>query len=315
MSFLFPLIGWLIALFLAAAAVSALARPVRERRWKDAALWLTPLLYGCAATAALTGLGVLKVLTGAVLAVALGGVFAVVLLRGAGRALRNSRGRAVVWQLVAGHIAAGFRYLRDDVRGLLRGARNGPEPRRHEGPVTIPVAVPAPAPVRDVPAARDAPAAAGVPSVRDDPALGPAPTASDVAAGLASAGIPVPPEWAVLCDAVAAFEPDTDEDLMMHVAGEAAGVSAWAEAVRARADTLLHGIGLDPAYVAGHMELADEIADIASAVAMVDQRFAVIYGAIRDWVAEHPEGMPFRAREWLQGGGTGPVEDAGDEAA
>jgi hypothetical protein len=122
-------------------------------------------------------------------------------------------------------------------------------------------------------------------------------------------GVHVPALWAALVEVVAAFEPDTDEDLINHTAGEAAGILAYADAVRNRADTLLNAIGLDPAYVAGHLEFADEFADLAAIAAMVNKRFHALYDALRQWVDEHPEGMPNEARQWLQGGGPAPGED------
>lgn len=317
--------AWLIALFLTAVAVSSVVRiaghAAKTKHLWNAPGWPTvPLLYGCATVIAFTILGALPPLKGAALAVLLAAVLAVPLAKAQVLAMRRGQGGRTARRIIRGLLGAakaGPRWLAQDVRRLLGQAHRGPEPRRYEpasatsdaDPVP-PAAAPAPTASRPVPAPRE------VPSVRDDPALGAPPAPADVAAGLAGAGVPVPPAWAALCDSVATFEPDDDEALIAHVAGEAAGILTYADAVRARAETLLHGTGLDPAYVAGHFEFADEFADLASAVALVDRRFAAIYGAVREWVAGGGI-LPHNARQWFGIGGAAPVAGAepGDDLA
>jgi hypothetical protein len=318
MSFLLTAAGWLLALACTEVTVSHAVRAAVPRwRLSVRGYWPPALLYGAVSAVAFTVLGVLPALQGILLAALLAGVDAWYLLEPWVAAAARGKGHLVrrrVMAGAAGQVKAGPRCLLSDFRALLsRRAAAGPQPRRGPqvaaqapaGPARTPPPPPAPAPARGVPAPRD------VPSVRDDPALGTAPAPADVAGDLVLTGVVVPAAWAALCDAVASFEPESDEELLEHVAGEAAGILAFAEAVRARAETLLHGTGLDPAYVAGHHELADEIADLASAVSLVDRRFHAIYGTLRQWVAGGGI-LPHNARQWLAGGDAA-SQDAGDD--
>jgi hypothetical protein len=310
-------IGWLAALALAEITLSALTRIFivsyvrrwRGKTWMLDGYWLTPLLFGGPCILVLALLGAIPLLPGAplgmLLLLAAAAFYADALVRAARRgeavyALRRIRTSLVnqAW--------GGWKYLRDDARNLLHLLRGQEVPDARDTLAPPPAATPEPA---------DSPAPREVPSLRDDDMLGPPPAVADVAAGLMGAGVPVPAAWAALCESVAGFEPDTDEDLIAHVAGEAAGILTYADAVRVRAETLLHGTGLDPAYVAGHYEFADEFADLASAVALVDKRFSAIYGAIREWVGDGGI-LPHNAKQWFSGGPGAP--DAGtseDEAA
>lgn len=125
--------------------------------------------------------------------------------------------------------------------------------------------------------------------------------------------MPVPPQWAALCETVDSFEADDDEALLEHVAGEAAGILAYAAAVRNRAETLMHSTRLDPAYVAGHYEFADEFADLAAIAALVNKRFHAIYGVIRDWIAGG--GVLPKDSDWLTAGDGADAARDEDEAA
>lgn len=307
MSFPLTAAGLLFALACAEVAVSRLARaavPGLRPGQAAAGYWPAGLLYGGVSAAAFTGLGALPALQGALLAALLIAADAWWLLEPVLKAARLGKGRAVGRRILTAaltQVRDGPWCLREDFRALLRLLPRNSREAAAQAPVA---AHPAGAPARAVPPPRD------VPQVREDPVLGAPPAPADVAAGLAAAGAAVPPAWAALCDAVASFEADTDEDLLAHVAGEAAGILTYSEAVRARADTLLHGTGLDPAYVAGHYEFADEFADLASAVAMVDRRFHAIYGAVREWVAGGGI-LPHNARQWLGGGDAdaGPGDD------
>jgi hypothetical protein len=308
MSFLLTAAGWLLALACTEVTVSHAVRAAVPR-WRRSVrgYWPPALLYGAVSAVAFTVLGVLPALQGILLAALLAGVDAWYLLEPWVAAAARGKGHLVrrrVMAGAAGQVKAGPRCLLSDFRALPGLVRRDREAR--PGDAGAP-----PAPVAAPPAGRAVPQPRDVPSVREDPVLGEPPAPDGIAAGLAASGVAVPPAWAALCDSVAGFEPDTDEDLLAHVAGEAAGILAYAEAVRARADALLHGTGLDPAYVAGHHELADEIADLASAVSLVDRRFHAIYGAVREWVGGGGI-LPHKARQWF-GGGDAASQDAGDD--
>lgn len=309
MSFLLTVTGWLAALALGEVAASCAARAAvpRLRPGQPAAFCrMTALLHGGACAIALTLLGALPAVQGWLLACLLLASDAWLLGGPLVKAARRGKGAVVgprVLAALAAQAKAGPARLRDDFRALLGLLGRHGEP---EAP-PVPAAAAAPA-ARAVPPPRE------VPSVREDPVLGETPAPADIAAGLASAGVPVPPAWAALCDATGTFEPDSDEDLLIHSAGEAAGILAYAEARRALADTLLHGTGLDPAYVAGHHEFADEFAELAAAVALVDRRFHAIYGALREWVAGGGI-LPRNAREFFEGGAAPRAGAAGDSEA
>jgi hypothetical protein len=323
--FLITVAGWLAGLALSAVTVSITVRVARAgRKW---ARWVfPPLVYGCATVVCFTVLGVIGPLLGSVLAVAPFTAAAWWLLdtwrRLAARLEDDEDGTAA--GKAARRVASGAaRQLREALRaawadgffivrsaagwlGLLdRGCGEDYVPAATSPAATAYLPGDA-TPTRPVPAYREprpaAPAPAAPPG--DGSAL------ANVHADLAAAGMTIPPLWAALCAAVSEFEPETDEELLMHTAGEAAGILAYAEAVRARAETLLTVIGLDPAYVLGHHQFADEFADVAEAAAQVNAMFHAIYGALREWADEHPNGMPWKARQFLQGG-----EEAGGEAA
>ncbi len=127
-------------------------------------------------------------------------------------------------------------------------------------------------------------------------------TTAEVAAGLMADGVAVPPPWAALAQWVAEFEPEDGDDLHGHMAGEAAGRLAFAEAQQARAETLLNLPKLHPAYVAALFELADGDAEQATASALADRRYHVVYGDIEDWHEMDGNALPEDARGWFGGG-------------
>jgi hypothetical protein len=312
--FLSTAVGWLAGLALATVTVSISIRVARAgNKW---ARWVfPPLVYGCATIVCFTIIGVIGPLMGSLLAAGTAAAAAWWLLdtwrRLAARLEDDEEGTAA--GKAARRVAAGAaRQLRESLRatwadlrwladhaGLLRD-RAGDEDAADEGYVPAPAAAAA----RPVPAARD-PRPGPAPAAGDATALG------NVHADLAAAGLPLPPLWAALCAAVAEFEPENDDELLMHTAGEAAGILAYAEAVRARAETLLTVIGLDPAYVLGHHQFADQFADVAEVAAQVNAMFHAIYDALREWADAHPNGMPWKARQFLQGD----EEAGGSEAA
>lgn len=303
MGTIFTALGWMLAILFAAVTVSAAARLVRYRGWRVSEAWISIGFWACLALCAYTGLGALRLLTGITLAAVTG------LATGIGIA-RHPQPIRLLRMITAGDIG----YLGRTIRLAAGKARGGPEPVMTAPAPAQPAAPAAPAPAPATAGQpRTVPAPVQVPSVRDDPALGDTPPPAEVAGSLASAGTPLPLAWAALCEEIAGHEPGTNEEELQFLAGQAAGSLAYADAWRTRTDTLLHGIGLDPGYVAGNLEYADEVSENSSALAMVVRRFHAIYQALLDWVEEHPEGMPHRAREFLQGGAATPQPAAGTD--
>jgi hypothetical protein len=270
----------------ALTALSGYALMARTKgAWREAAGWDAPLILTSAALALLAAAGGTPAAFLAPLPLIVIAVRDFRLWRGLAR--RDGWARAA-WRFLAGYAGR----LRDalwnagqDLRDLAGAAR--------------PKTAGEPEAALDARAAAPASARRAVPTLREDPALGAAPHPADVAESLEASGVAVPPAWQALADSVAGFEPDDDEDLCAHMAGETAGVLTWAEAAMARAENLVAGAGLDPAYGQAQMEFADAIAELASVAAMVDRRYQDLYEGIR----EAADGRPLpRNRHWFAGG-------------
>jgi hypothetical protein len=131
-----------------------------------------------------------------------------------------------------------------------------------------------------------------VPSVRDDPALGAPVPVEQITAS------PVAPDVAAAAARIAAYEPETDADLAAFMRGEAAGLVALAGAWHSFAENCTTGVGLDPAFAAGLVELGDTVGDSAHDVILAYRRFAVIYQQILEAVASGTL-LPHNARQFL----------------
>lgn len=323
----FRLAGGLGGVYFGWAVVSHLVRMARSGRpWILEGTWLTLQLNGALSVACWTAAGLIGLLPGILMAAGFIGLTAAQLVRLQRTGNKQGKGD-VVRKRILGALRLqswlAFAYIRDDVRAIRnRFQGGGTEADSPQAPSPAPAAVPA-RPQRAVPAQR-APGSAepvpdprttgAVPRIREDPHLGDPGGEDAIAESLVLSGVAVPPAWAALEQYIAEFEPEDDEDLLNHIAGDAAGALAVAEAVRTRADTLLHGTGLDPAYVAGHADFADEFAGLAQAVALLTRRFHVIYGAIKDAVANGLI-LPHNGR-WLTGGdGDAPASGSGEAAA
>ena len=79
-----------------------------------------------------------------------------------------------------------------------------------------------------------------------------------------------------------------------------------ADAWRHFADVCLGGVGLDPAYVAGILEVGDTEGESAAHKAQVHKRFGVIYQTVQEWIAGGRM-LPHRARDFLPGKARKPV--------
>jgi hypothetical protein len=325
MSFLVPLIALLGAVFCGWVTVSHLVRMKFQRRgWALDWAALTLPLYGGACAACLTAAGLIGMIPGIIIAVVLLGTTAVLLADSWLKIRKLQNGGAVkatgrILAALRSQAAGGLEYIREDaadIAGMFRREQeHAPEPV--PAPVPVPAGDAPPRRVVQAPGDWDADPRAGrnVPPVREDPHLGDPGQPEDIAEGLVLTGVAVPLAWAALAESIGSFEPGDEDDLFEAVRGDAAGALAVADAIRARADTLLHATGLDPAYVAGHADFADEFAALAEAVALVDRRYHVIYGTLRDAVANGMV-LPHRAREFFgAGGGAQAAEGTGGEAA
>lgn len=272
-----PALGWLVTVALLAGAVSSGWHGFRD---KARGAWIAAGLFVCAAFILLAVLGAVAPVLAAILAflaAAVSGVLAWKDGKGAPRA-------------ALGHAGAGFGYLGRDARGIaarfaswFRGLAGGEEDEPGSGVV----------PLEDV---HEYARSRAIPSVMDDPHLGP----PSEPAAIASAGIPVPAAYAALAQFIGGFEPEDDQALRMFMEGCAMGSTVVGEAWHHFADTLLNGVGLSPAYVAGILEAGDSAGEHASLLAQVHKRLKVIYGAIQEWIATHGP-LPYKAREFLTG--------------
>jgi hypothetical protein len=281
------LIAWAVTLYCAAVFVSQAVHMTRiPAAWKSSGWWghvtgwLTLTLIG------LTVTGLPGIAQGAMLA-AFAGIPTVILI------VRDTRRERAVRRddRSAGRLILRA-FLIEDARGLALHVR-GLTSRRRDGSA-------APAQAQPQPAAGTAPPPRDVPSFRNDPELGPVPGADETAQIID--GVPVPPEWIAVCQRAADFEPEDAGDLRQHMAEEASGILAWAEAIRARTDTLVNTVGLDPSYGTGHAEFADEVAELTGAVIQVEKRFEAIYGDVMRAV-ENGTVLPFDARKFFAAGG------------
>lgn len=315
MSTLIDLLALAAALACGWVVVSHLSRMVFKRgSWALDWPALTLPLYGGACVACLAAAGIIGAVPGILISVALLGTVAVLLGDSWVKARRLPDGGATrrILGALASQARGGCAYIREDALAALGLLRREPQQDAPQAPAPTVGS----GPRRTVPAPRAAPdpGTTGVPPVREDPALGDPGQPEDIADDLAASGIAVPAHWAVLADRIAAFDPADEDELRDEIAGDAAGALLVAEAIRARADTLLTVTGLDPAYVAGHADFADEFAGMAQAAALVHRRFYVIYNAIRDFVSGGGI-LPHRAREFFGGGdGGAPAGDGQGEA-
>jgi hypothetical protein len=269
-------LGWIAALAFAGASSSS-----AWHGWRDKARgpWIAAGLYGCAAFVLLAIDGALKPLTAGVLAflaLAVAGTVAVI----------DGRGNDGGWKGIAGSArggaGSGIGYLGRDARVFwqrIMAAFGGGEEEPTETEAVVAEHI----------------ATRNIPDVMSDPVLGPAPEP----AALATAA-PVPPPYAALAAWIGGFMPEDDQALRMFMQGNAAGECAIADAWHQFGETCLSAVGLDPAFVAGLLEVGDSAAQHASLLAMVYKRFGVLYAAVQEWISAGRQ-LPHKAREFLTG--------------
>ena len=268
------LLGWIAALGLLAVAVSSGWHGFRDKKRGSFA---ASGMYGAGAFILLAVDGALSWLTAGVLAgLSLAAAAGLILAGG-----RDGAGKAAL-----GHAGAGMGHLGADARSIwrrlwawfLRLIGRGGELEEDSPEAVVAEAV----------------ATRGIPSVMEDPALGMAPEPAELISGAVPAAAP----YAALAQYIAGFEPEDDMSLRMFMESCAAGSVMVADAWHQLGDTLLNGVGLDPAFVAGILEAGDSAGGHGSLLAQVHKRFGVIYAAVKEWVSAHGP-LPHKAREFL----------------
>lgn len=295
----------------AAITASSLARAVRLRPARPGTWpWTVTGLWASLTAALLTALGALGVMNGIIASAVLAVITFAALRRSGSAGAQIGAGPAHLWHDARG--AASWRRAQagDDADDDAPPRR----PMRHSGAGEVPAPDGPPRNGRIPRPRREDPESPGtartrtVPRLREDPALGPAPRPAEVAASVA-----VPPPWAELAGWIASYVPEDDNAQTAFLAGNAAGLVAVAHAFGSHSETVINDIGLDPAYGAAILEVADRVADTSGDVALADQRYRVIYAEV---IAAVANGLilPHRTREWF-GGGNGPAPAADDGTA
>jgi hypothetical protein len=107
--------------------------------------------------------------------------------------------------------------------------------------------------------------------------------------------------WKALISSTQGFEPESDSHLLGWMAGEAGGMSGYAEEIADVYETAVNTIGLDPVAMAALHDYADAAATAAEAMAKARQRFADHYSEVREFTANGGV-LPFNGR-WMTGEG------------
>lgn len=101
----------------------------------------------------------------------------------------------------------------------------------------------------------------------------PAPAAASSAAVLNG----IPADHAAVAARIASFEPETDVAMQEHLAGEAKGALARADASFELCETLAANIGIDPAFIQAAAYVAEAETEMATMYAGLGQRLQDIY--------------------------------------
>jgi hypothetical protein len=107
--------------------------------------------------------------------------------------------------------------------------------------------------------------------------------------------------WKPLISSTNGFEPENDAHLLGWMAGEAGGMSGYAEEIADVYETAVNTIGLDPVAMAALHDYADAAATAAEAMAKARQRFADHYAEVRAFAANGGV-LPYNGR-WMTGEG------------
>jgi hypothetical protein len=107
--------------------------------------------------------------------------------------------------------------------------------------------------------------------------------------------------WRPLIGSTHDFEPENDAHLLGWMAGEAGGMTGYAEGIQDVYETSVNTVGLDPVAMQALHDYADAAASAAEAMAAARQRFADHYSEVRQFAANGGV-LPFNGR-WMTGEG------------
>lgn len=107
--------------------------------------------------------------------------------------------------------------------------------------------------------------------------------------------------WRPLIGSTHDFEPENDSHLLGWMAGEAGGMTGYAEAIADAYETAVNTVGLDPVAMQALHDYADAAASAAEAMAAARQRFADHYSEVRAFAANGGV-LPYNGR-WMTGEG------------
>jgi hypothetical protein len=304
---------WAGCLSCAVTAISGYAGMARVKGgWREVPAWTAPLVFTSAAVMFLVVFGTLALVPWLVLALIPLAVVAAKAAR-AWAEIAKLQGRGAATATVLGLLAARLRdglwNAREDLRdlgGRLRPARGAAAPPAPAAPRP-----PGSAPAGGPPGWAAASRARHVPPLMEDPYLGAHPYPADVAAALELEQVPVPPHWDRTAQVISDFDPEDDDDTQGHIAGEAAGVLTVAAAVENRAEHLALAVGLDPAIIEAHYDIAEGFAELATRYALLVRRDHLVMGDLREY-RDRGGVIPHDGRRYMDAGDPRPD---GDQAA
>jgi hypothetical protein len=236
MSAIFPVLGWIAVLALAAAAIHGIRDGIRQ---KDYYGWAIAGLYVCAAVIILAVLGVIHPLAAGIYAAAAFGVTTGISAKisgwGALGTLIGFAGSAIVF------LVTDARALPHRIGGLLDDDGEAP-------PEVVPVPVPAPAPPAPF---------APPPGARRRPEI----RARAMAAAAAGPRIrpAAPGEWGQVISGTADFRAGNNVEFVMWLVTQVYGIYAWGTAVEDQHEASITEIGIDAKAVAIFDEWAESI--------------------------------------------------------
>lgn len=110
----------------------------------------------------------------------------------------------------------------------------------------------------------------------------PAPTANSTATDLTAMA---PPDWAVISQRVASFEPESDADLINFMTGEVAGICGYAESYEELHRHCIEKVGLDPRAVQGLGEFSEHVLELTQRMTAAHEMFLTAYQEVMQAVA------------------------------